>query len=90
MGTEEEVRRVLEAIDAETEGKPPAERVRLRNAVAEAAAAERRRRNQEDVREMHESGMTYREIASAIGVSFGRVRQILTEELDDEGNLKSE
>jgi DNA-directed RNA polymerase specialized sigma24 family protein len=78
----EEVRRVREAIAAVAVGTPPAERARRLDAAMEAAKSEWRRRRREVVQEMHDSGMTYREIAKEMGISFGRVRQILTEDAD--------
>jgi len=50
----------------------------LMEAVRKAIAAERKAL----VQQMHESGMTYRQIAAELGISFGRVRQILAEDLD--------
>lgn len=44
-------------------------------AVASAVHVDRRRA----LREMHEGGMTYRQIAAELDISFGRVRQILAE-----------
>lgn len=77
----EEVRRVLEAVDAVAADEPPAEQAR-RIAVAWDEARDRFRwRRQQAVRRMHENGMTYRQIAAELDISFGRVRQILAEEL---------
>ncbi|MGA4941756.1 helix-turn-helix domain-containing protein [Streptomyces cinereoruber] len=39
-----------------------------------------RRERQQAVREMHDGGMTYRQIAKELDISFGRVRQILSED----------
>lgn len=78
----EEVRRVLDAVDAVASREAPTEQARQ---IAEAwgKAVDRFRwRRQQAVRKMHESGMTYREIAAALDISFGRVRQIIAEELD--------
>lgn len=77
----EEVRRVREAIAAVAVDTPPAERARRLDAAIEAATLEWRRRRQEAVREMKESGMTLREIGKELSLSFGRVRQILAEDL---------
>ncbi|MFI8853657.1 helix-turn-helix domain-containing protein [Streptomyces sp. NPDC053499] len=78
----EEVRRVREAIAAVAVDVPPAERARRLDAAMDAARLEWRRRRQEAVREMSDGGMTYREIAKELGISFGRVRQILAEETE--------
>ncbi|WP_151898284.1 helix-turn-helix domain-containing protein [Streptomyces sp. C8S0] len=79
MEEEEEVQRVLEAIDAIAAGEPPAVRA-LRLAEMMTSVQERfRERRQQAVREMHDSGMTYRQIAKELNISFGRVRQILAE-----------
>lgn len=78
----EEVRRVLDAVDAVAADEPPAEQAR-RIAKAWGEAVDRFRwRRQQAVRRMHEDGMTYRQIADELDISFGRVRQILAEELD--------
>lgn len=76
----EEVRRVREAIAAVAVDTPPAERARRLDAAMEAARLEWRRRRQEAVREMKDGGMTLREIAKEMSISFGRVRQILDED----------
>jgi DNA-directed RNA polymerase sigma subunit (sigma70/sigma32) len=78
----EEVRRVREAIAAVAVDVAPAERARRLDAAMDAARLEWRRRRQEAVREMSDSGMTLREIAKEMNISFGRVRQILAEELE--------
>jgi DNA-directed RNA polymerase specialized sigma24 family protein len=78
----EEVQRVLDAIDALTEGESPEARAKrlteLLKKVGEKVRVERR----EAFLEMQERGMTYRQIADAAGVSFGRVRQIIADEPD--------
>ncbi|WP_055696514.1 sigma factor-like helix-turn-helix DNA-binding protein [Streptomyces silaceus] len=79
----EEVRRVREAIAAVAVDMPPAERARRLDAAMDAARLEWRRRRQEAAREMQADGMTLREIAKEMGISFGRVRQILAEDVDD-------
>ncbi|MFK0140685.1 helix-turn-helix domain-containing protein [Streptomyces murinus] len=76
----EEVRRVREAIAAVAVDVPPAERARRLDAAKDAALVEWRRRRREAVQEMSDGGMTYREIAKEMGISYGRVRQILAEE----------
>jgi DNA-directed RNA polymerase specialized sigma24 family protein len=78
----EEVRRVLDAVDAVAAEEPPTEQAKQ---IAEAwgKTVDRFRwRRQQAVRRMHESGMTYRQIAAELEISFGRVRQILAEELE--------
>ncbi|MGW0575148.1 helix-turn-helix domain-containing protein [Streptomyces sp. NPDC002920] len=76
----EEVQRVLDAIDALTEGEPPEARAKrlteLLRSVGEKVRVERR----QAVMEMQARGMTYRQIADASGISFGRVRQIIADE----------
>lgn len=78
----EEVQRVLEAIDALTEGEPPEARAKrlteLLKSVGEKVRVERR----QAFLEMQERGMTLRQIADASGLSFGRVRQIIADDLD--------
>lgn len=78
----EEVRRVREAIAAVAVDVAPAERARRLDAAMDAARLEWRLRRQEAVQEMSDSGMTLREIAKEMNISFGRVRQILAEELE--------
>ncbi|MFJ2000283.1 sigma factor-like helix-turn-helix DNA-binding protein [Streptomyces chartreusis] len=78
----EEVRRVREAIAAVAVDTPPAERARRLDAAMDAATLEWRRRRKEAVQEMKDGGMTLREIGKEMGISFGRVRQILAEELE--------
>ena len=78
----EEVQRVLDAIDAVTEGEPPEARAKrlteLLKSVGEKVRVERR----QAFLEMQERGMTLRQIADASGLSFGRVRQIIADDLD--------
>jgi DNA-directed RNA polymerase specialized sigma24 family protein len=78
----EEVRRVLDAVDAVAADEPPAEQARQLAAAWDEARDRFRWRRQQAVRRMHESGMTYRQIAAELDISFGRVRQILAEELE--------
>jgi DNA-directed RNA polymerase sigma subunit (sigma70/sigma32) len=78
----EEVQRVREAIAAVAVDVEPAERARRLDAAMDAARLEWRRRRKEAVQEMSDSGMTLREIAKEMDISFGRVRQILAEEIE--------
>lgn len=75
-----EVQRVLDAVDAVAAGEPPAVRARRLAEMLESVRERVRQERQQAVREMQESGMTYRQIAAELGISFGRVRQILAEE----------
>lgn len=77
-----EVQRVLDAIDALAANDPPASRARQLTELLGEVQARVRRERQAAVREMHEGGMTYRQIAAELDISFGRVRQILAEETD--------
>lgn len=94
MGDEaEEVQRVLDAVTAfATNKEPPAERARKLAKLREAVALEIRRELQRAVREMSDSDMSYRAIGDELGISFGRVRQILAEDLSEppEGRDQSE
>ncbi|MCD7440260.1 helix-turn-helix domain-containing protein [Streptomyces lincolnensis] len=78
----EEVRRVREAIAAVAVEAAPAERARRLDEAMEAARLEWRRRRREAMQEMKDGGMTLREIAKELGISFGRVRQILADDPD--------
>ncbi|MGI5408697.1 helix-turn-helix domain-containing protein [Streptomyces chartreusis] len=77
-----EVQRVLDAIDALAANEPPASRARQLTELLGEVQARVRRERQQAVREMHESGMTYRQIAAELDISFGRVRQILADDPD--------
>jgi DNA-directed RNA polymerase specialized sigma24 family protein len=78
----EEVQRVLDAIDALAANEPPASRAKQLVELLDEVQARVRRERKAAVREMHESGMTYRQIAAELDISFGRVRQILADETD--------
>ena len=78
----EEVQRVLEAIDALTEGEPPEARARRLTELLKSVSEKVRRERREAVMEMVARGMTYRQIADVAGVSFGRVRQIIADDPD--------
>lgn len=78
----EEVQRVREAIAAVAVDVEPAERARRLDAAMDAARLEWRRRRKEAVQEMKDGGMTLREIAKEMNISFGRVRQILAEDTE--------
>jgi DNA-directed RNA polymerase specialized sigma24 family protein len=76
----EEVQRVLDAIDALAANDPPASRAKQLTELLGEVQVRVRRERQAAVREMHQGGMTYRQIAAELDISFGRVRQILAEE----------
>jgi DNA-directed RNA polymerase specialized sigma24 family protein len=76
----EEVQRVLDAIDALAANDPPASRAKQLTELLGEVQVRVRRERQAAVREMHQGGMTYRQIAAELEISFGRVRQILAEE----------
>ena len=78
----EEVQRVLEAIDALTEGEPPEARAKRLTELLKSGGEKVRRERREAVLEMQAGGMTYRQIADASGISFGRVRQIIADDPD--------
>jgi DNA-directed RNA polymerase specialized sigma subunit len=73
---------VREAIAAVAVNAPPAERARRLDEAMDAATLEWRRRRKEAVQEMKDSGMSLRAIGKEMGISFGRVRQILAEETE--------
>lgn len=79
-----EVQRVLDAIDALTEGETPEAKARRLTELLKSVSEKVRRERREAVLEMQARGMTYREIATAAGVSFGRVRQIIADDPDAE------
>ncbi|MFC7880464.1 hypothetical protein ACFUVV_01050 [Streptomyces sp. NPDC057376] len=78
----EEVRRVLEAIDAVTEGEPPEARAKRLTELLKSVGEKVRKERRDAVLEMVERGMSYRQIGDQIGVSFGRVRQIIADDPD--------
>lgn len=80
----EEVQRVLDAIDALAANEPPASRAKQLVELLDEVQVRVRRERQAAVREMHQGGMTYRQIAAELDISFGRVRQILAEETESE------
>ncbi|MHC0432308.1 helix-turn-helix domain-containing protein [Streptomyces sp. O3] len=77
----EEVQRVLDAIDAVAVNEPPAVRAQQLTKLMSEARTRMRARRRAAVLEMHQSGMTYRQIGAELDISFGRVRQILAEEV---------
>jgi DNA-directed RNA polymerase specialized sigma24 family protein len=84
MGTgAEEVKRVLDAIEAmDDDSQSPEELARKFGELGETVALAIRRKRQAAIRRMHtDEGMTYRQIADRLSISFGRVRQILAEHL---------
>lgn len=77
---DEEVQRVLDAIDGlKTADTATARAKRLTQLLDAMPGKQRdiRAARQQAVREMHAAGMTYRQIGDELGISFGRVRQIL-------------
>ncbi|MEV6833514.1 helix-turn-helix domain-containing protein [Streptomyces sp. NPDC051133] len=78
----EEVQRVLDAIDALAANESPASRAKQLVELLDEVQVRVRRERQAAVREMHQGGMTYRQIAAELDISFGRVRQILAEETE--------
>ncbi|WP_108990423.1 response regulator transcription factor [Streptomyces coelicoflavus] len=76
----EEVRRVLEAIDAVTDGEPPEARAKRLTELLKSVGEKVRKERRDAVLEMVERGMSYRQIADASGISFGRVRQIIADD----------
>ncbi len=86
----EEVRRVLEAIDAVTEGEPPEARAKRLTELLKSVGQKVRKERRDAVLEMVERGMSYRQIADASGISFGRVRQIIADDPDAPGKPSEE
>ena len=78
----EEVQRVLDAIDALTEGEPPEARAKRLTELLKSVGEKVRKERRDAVLEMQASGMSYRQIADASGISFGRVRQIIADDPD--------
>ncbi|WP_393057696.1 sigma factor-like helix-turn-helix DNA-binding protein [Streptomyces sp. LN549] len=79
MAEDEEVQRVLNAIDALGEHGDAAERAkRLTALLDELPGRQSRARElrQQAVQELQAEGMTLRAIGDLLGISFGRVRQI--------------
>ncbi|MEV6081780.1 hypothetical protein AB0L80_42945 [Streptomyces sp. NPDC052069] len=79
MAEDEEVQRVLNAIDALGEQGDAAERAkRLTELLDELPDSQSRARElrQQAVQELRADGMTLRAIGELLGISFGRVRQI--------------
>ncbi|WP_393075190.1 sigma factor-like helix-turn-helix DNA-binding protein [Streptomyces sp. LN704] len=72
----------LDVFFASLETEPPAVRFRKLTEMMETMEAAYRSERKRLFQQMHADGMTYREIAKEMGISFGRVRQILAEELD--------
>lgn len=78
---DEEVRRVLDAIDAlGTEDEPPAVRARRLTELLEKwpeAHTRVRQMRQAALQEMKDDGMSLRAISAETNISFGRVREII-------------
>jgi len=79
-----EVQRVLDAIDALTEGEPPEARAKRLTELLKSVGEKVRRERRDAVLEMQARGMSYRQIADASGISFGRVRQIIADDPGDD------
>lgn len=80
--TDEEVRRVLDSIDALGATGSAEERARRLTALLDMwpdAHKQVREARQRAVAELYDggNGLTYREIGELLGISFGRVRQII-------------
>ncbi|MEV0115848.1 hypothetical protein AB0H77_21805 [Streptomyces sp. NPDC050844] len=78
----EEVQRVLDAIDALTEGESAEARAKRLTELLKSVGEKVRRERRDAVLEMVDRGMSYRQIADASGISFGRVRQIVADDPD--------
>ena len=76
---DEEVQRVLDAIDALGEGDAADRAQRLTQLLDQwpDTHARVREMRQQAVAELHEGGLSYRKIGELLGISFGRVRQIV-------------
>ncbi|MDJ0460615.1 hypothetical protein [Streptomyces sp. H27-C3] len=72
----------LDDLFRELEAEPPAVRFRKLTEIMESLEAASRSARRLLIRQMRGSSMTYRGIAKEMGISFGRVRQILAEEPD--------
>ena len=80
---DEEVREVLDKIDALSEtGDPAAEAQKLTDLLKAwpSTYKEVRARRQKAVERLKEKGMTHRQIAELLGISYGRVGQIIAGE----------
>ena len=85
-----EVQRVLDAIDALTEGEPPEARAKRLTELLKSVGEKVRRERRDAVLEMQARGMSYRQIADASGISFGRVRQIIADDPGADGESPEE
>lgn len=80
MQEDEEVRRVLDSIDALGTTGDAADRARRLTELLDEwpdAHARVREMRQRAVKELHDGGMSYRKIGALLDISFGRVRQII-------------
>ncbi|WP_344326694.1 sigma factor-like helix-turn-helix DNA-binding protein [Streptomyces macrosporus] len=83
--TDEEVRRVLDSIDALGSTGDAEERARRLTELLDqwpSTHAKVREMRQQAIAELYDSGngLTYKEIGDMLGISFGRVRQIIAGE----------
>ena len=93
MVPDEEVQRVLDAIDGLGVGGSAEERaVRLTELLDEwpDTHAKVREMRKQAITELHDEGrgLTYREIGTLLGISFGRVRQIIAGETAGQAKRK--
>jgi DNA-directed RNA polymerase specialized sigma subunit len=80
---DEEVRQVLDKIDELSESDDPAVEARKLTDLLKAwptTYKEVRARRQKAVEQLRETGMTHRQIAELLGISHGRVSQIIAGE----------
>lgn len=77
--TDEEVQRVLDAIDALGQGDAADRAQRLTQLLDQwpDTHAKVREMRQQAVTELHQGGLSYRKIGELLGISFGRARQIV-------------
>lgn len=93
--SDEEVRRVLDSIDALGDTGEPQDRARrLTELLDQWPDTHKRVREmrQQALAELHNggNGMSYREIGEMLGISFGRVRQIIAGETAGPAKRKKE
>lgn len=90
--TDEEVRRVLDSIDQLGTHGDAADRAQRLTLLLDGwpdTHARVREMRQRAVKELHDSGMSYRKIGALLDISFGRVRQIIDGSTDGPAKRKS-